>query len=72
MIFHQDMVEKGYVSIVYNMHDNDGGTEFKDDKFIKSKEGQAILFESNLFHRGVAPKKTNHRFSLNILTTGEI
>ena len=67
---HQDMTITGHYSIIYNLHTNDGGTEFKDDKktFIKSKSGQAIIFPSEMTHRGVAPKKLNHRFNLNIVT----
>jgi len=67
---HQDMTTNGHYSIIYNLHTNDGGTEFFDGKktFIKSKAGQAIIFPSEINHRGVAPKKLNHRFNLNIVT----
>ena len=57
-----------YGSIVYNLHSNDGGTEFEGNQKILAKEGQAMIFPSHLRHRGVAPKKNKWRFSLNIVT----
>jgi len=68
--YHVDKRKNNIISIVYNLHSNDGGTEFKDlNKFYKSNEGQAIIFPSNIMHKGVAPKKFNHRFNLNIVAT---
>lgn len=71
MEFHQDdRLEDNKFSIIYNLHDNDGGTEFKiDDKitFYKSIESQALLFPSKLYHRGIAPKTNVNRFALNIM-----
>jgi hypothetical protein len=55
------------VSVLYNLHDNDGGTEFKDGTFIQSKEGQALVFPSYLVHKGIAPKTFYHRFNLNMI-----
>jgi len=55
-----------YASIVYNLHTNDGGTEFESDKAL-SKEGQAIIFPSGLKHRGLAPKNNKWRLSLNMV-----
>lgn len=66
-IWHTD--ERGineFVSIIYNLHDNDGGTEFESG-FIKSKEGEAIIFPSNLPHKGVGPKEYKWRLNLNIV-----
>ena len=68
--FHQDREEDNKISIVYNIHNNDGGTEIKignDLKFFPSISGQAIIFASNLWHRGLPPKINPQRFSLNIL-----
>jgi hypothetical protein len=68
--FHQDREENNKISIVYNIHNNDGGTEIKIDndlKFFPSISGQAIIFDSNLWHRGLPPKINTQRFSLNIL-----
>ena len=70
MQFHMDNKEDNKFSIVYNLHNSDGGTEFKvDDKltFHKSVESEAILFPSKLYHRGVAPQINYNRFSLNIM-----
>lgn len=68
--FHQDRVEQNKMSIIYNVHSNDGGTEIKvGDKteFVPSVSSQAILFPSCLWHRGIASKLNPQRFSLNIL-----
>tara|TARA_R100000664_G_C2681442_1_gene89277 strand:- start:80 stop:619 length:540 start_codon:yes stop_codon:yes gene_type:complete len=70
MQFHMDNHEDNRFSIIYNLHDSDGGTEFKIDnqvKFYKSIESQAILFPSKIYHRGIAPKTNPNRFSLNIM-----
>tara|TARA_R100000951_G_scaffold10168_1_gene8732 strand:+ start:1591 stop:2106 length:516 start_codon:yes stop_codon:yes gene_type:complete len=70
MQYHYDDVRDNYFSILYNLHDNDGGTEFKiNDKvtFYKANESEALLFPSKLIHKGVAPKKSLNRFSLNIV-----
>jgi len=70
MEFHQDMKEDNKFSIIYNLHDNDGGTEIKineKNNFYKSVESEALLFPSKLYHKGVAPKENLNRFSLNIV-----
>lgn len=65
---HQDTAKENFFSILYNFHTNDGGTFFeKENKLYKSKESQALVFPSNLFHKGVAPKKHMGRLSLNII-----
>lgn len=65
---HQDVSKKmpNAYSIVYSIHDSGGGLII-DNKFIKDVPGEAKIFKSNLFHKGTGPKKTNVRFSLNIL-----
>ena len=70
MQYHCDDVRDNYFSILYNLHDNDGGTEFHiNDKttFYKSNESEALLFPSKLLHKGVSPKINLNRFSLNII-----
>tara|TARA_R110002020_G_scaffold11379_1_gene42909 strand:- start:979 stop:1497 length:519 start_codon:yes stop_codon:yes gene_type:complete len=70
MEFHTDDFKDNCYTILYNLHSNDGGTEFKvADKidFYKSVESEALFFPSKIYHRGVAPKKNLTRFSLNIL-----
>ncbi len=69
MLYHHDSEQHNMFSILYNLHDNDGGTEFKiNDKvtFYKANESEALLFPSKLIHKGIAPKKSLNRFSLNI------
>ena len=70
--FHKDRMEDNAVSILYNIHTNDGGTEFilpsGKKEFFKSVESQALVFPSILDHRGITPKKDLNRFCLNILT----
>jgi hypothetical protein len=63
---HRDRNENNYVSLVYNLHDNDGGTEIN-GVFYKSNGGEAILFPSNCLHKGLPPVKTKGRFNLNII-----
>ena len=55
-----------FISAVYSLHTNDGGTEVK-GKFYPSIEGQAIIFDSDVLHRGVPPKNDRHRFNLSIV-----
>ena len=55
-----------FVSAVYSLHTNDGGTEVK-GKFYPSIEGQAVMFDSDVFHRGIPPKKDRHRFNLALV-----
>jgi len=56
-----------YGSIVYNLHTNDGGTEFEGNQKILATEGQALVFPSHLTHRGLAPEKNKWRVSLNMV-----
>ena len=67
---HKDSQENNHYSIIYNIFDNDGGTEFFiNDKrhFFKSVESQAILFPSNIDHRGVQPNKHKNIFCLSMV-----
>ena len=64
--YHLDAQESNYKSIIYNLHSNDGGTFIK-NKFIPSQEGEAIIFNSNIKHKGAPPIKNKHRFNLNML-----
>jgi len=63
---HRDKNEKNYISILYNLHTNDGGTEIN-NVFYPSISGQAILFKSNQLHKGFGPKSIKSRFNLNIV-----
>lgn len=69
--YHQDSNNQNDYSILYNLHTNDGGTEFNinnEKLFCTSNESNAFVFSSILNHRGIAPKNNLHRFSLNIIT----
>ena len=69
--FHQDDQQDNEISVIYNLHENDGGTEFRiGDKieFFKAEPSQALIFPSKIFHRGIAPKEKSNRFCLNIIT----
>jgi len=63
---HKDELEDGYYSIIYNLHTNDGGTEIN-NKFYPSIEGQALIFPSNVWHKGIASTEFKHRFNLNMI-----
>ena len=70
MEFHSDESLDKFFSIVYNLHTNDGGTEFNvNDKntFYNSIESEALFFPSKIQHKAVAPTKNFNRFSLNIV-----
>jgi hypothetical protein len=61
---HTDNDEGYYVSFVYNLNTNNGGTNINDE-FYKSNVGEAILFPSNFTHNSVAQTDTKGRFNLN-------
>lgn len=63
---HKDRDEDFYVSFVYSLNTCDGGTEIQ-GKLYPSVSGEAILFPSNLVHRGTAPKNVRSRFNLNCI-----
>ena len=62
---HVDSETPNCVSILYNFNTNDGYTEILNEKY-KSNESEAILFNSNLLHKGIGDEK-NLRYNLNIL-----
>ena len=69
--FHTDTLNPNNISIVYNLHSNSGGTLFIDnngqEKKIKAEENEAIVFPSNIKHRGLGPTQEVCRFSLNMI-----
>lgn len=68
--FHEDSPSDNSFSILYNLHTNDGGTEFKINektKFYQSQESMALLFPSKIQHKGIAAKNYPNRFALNVL-----
>ena len=68
--WHPDTLEPNHISIVYNLNTNDGGT-YIGDKFVKSEAGRAIIFKSNIEHRGVGPTEDAQRYMLNIVLMKE-
>ena len=63
---HVDKPEDNFISILYNMHTTDGGTEILGN-FYQDKISQAKIFKSNWTHRGIATKTDKSRASLNIV-----
>jgi len=64
--YHPDSLEPDHISIVYYLNTCDGGT-FIEDKFIESKEGRAVIFNSDVSHCGIGPTEHNARYVLNIV-----
>ena len=64
-LWHQDKVEKGYVSLIYYVNDSDGDTIVGDYKNTP-KAGEMIYFDSDLFHRPSLPTK-NERVIINFI-----
>lgn len=67
---HTDAKADNHYSIIYYLHDNDGGTLIG-DTFYKSISNDAIIFKSNIKHKGHGPKTEKNRFLLNILFTAD-
>lgn len=63
---HKDKNQDNFLSILYNPHTTDGGTEIL-GKVYPDISGQAKVFKSNWEHRGIATKKNKARSSLNII-----
>lgn len=69
-IYHvdKDFIDgKKYFSVVYHLNTCDGGTIIEKNPMIPSVSGNAMIFPSNLPHRGVGPTKEPTRYVLNIL-----
>jgi hypothetical protein len=69
-VTHVDASEDNAYSIIYYLHDNDGGTTIG-EKFYESISNRAIIFKSNTPHRGVGPTISANRFLLNITFTAD-
>tara|TARA_R100000664_G_C2750844_1_gene138165 strand:- start:461 stop:1054 length:594 start_codon:yes stop_codon:yes gene_type:complete len=63
----QNKYSNTHASIIYNFHDNDGGTEIEGQGLLPAKEREAIIFPSNVLHKGVGPTQNKWRLSLNII-----
>ena len=67
---HEDSLSDNAFSIIYNLHTNDGGTEFKINEkteFYQSQESMALLFPSKIYHKGISAKNYPSRFALNVV-----
>ena len=63
---HIDEDKNNHISIIYNLHNTDGGTKI-DNIFYRDKESQAKVFNSNILHQGIGPTDDNVRFNLNMV-----
>jgi len=63
---HKDMDTSDWISVIYNLHTTDGGTEI-DGKFYPDVNGQAKVFKSFIDHKGVSVTKDPVRFNLNMV-----
>lgn len=69
-IFHVDKDFAGgkkYFSVIYHLNTCDGGTIIEKHPRIPSVAGNAIIFPSNLPHRGIGPTREPARYVLNFL-----
>jgi hypothetical protein len=65
---HTDTERFGIKSALYSLHTTDGGIVI-DKTFYPDIEGQVKIFNSNIPHKGLGPKKDNVRFNLNLMFT---
>lgn len=67
-IYHvdKDFDDHKYFSVVYHLNTCDGGTIIQKKKVL-SVSGNAILFDSDIPHRGIGPTRDPARYVLNIL-----
>ena len=66
-IWHQDWyISTPNKTCVLYLNDNDGYTEFRDGTKVQSVKNTAVIFDSNIEHRGVPATNTDRRLVLNI------
>jgi hypothetical protein len=63
---HIDNENNFYVSFVYNLNTNNGGTLI-DKQFYTSNVGEAIVFPSNILHNSISQTDVKARFNLNCI-----
>jgi hypothetical protein len=63
---HKDSEKNYYISFVYNLNDNNGGTLINNE-FYKSNAGEAVVFNSNIEHSSVEHTDVKSRFNLNCI-----
>ena len=69
---HIDGISDNCFSFIYFVNDSDGDFRIFDDnlkvvKKITPKKGQAVLFNSNKYHSGSSPVKSNNRININFV-----
>ena len=68
--WHYDMDKENYYSLLYYVNDSDGGTEFKDKRYMH-KENKALFFDGRLMHSPIT-STSPRRISVNWLMCGEL
>lgn len=68
---HRDFHEPGRTSMVYNLTGTDGGT-WVGDQYYQGDQGRAIIFPSELDHRGQGPQTNPYRLVLNVIFASQI
>ena len=64
--WHQDLkISTPSKTCVLYLNDNDGYTEFRED-VVNSVSNTAVIFDTNVEHRGVPPTNVDRRLVLNI------
>lgn len=69
-VSHRDYHEPGRTSLIYNLSQTDGGT-WIGDQYYQGHQGRALVFPSELEHRGTGPVLQPHRLVLNVIFTAE-
>lgn len=66
--WHIDIQEKNHKTIVLNLNNNNGYTDFKNKDLVYnySKENTAVIFDGKEEHRSVTQTDTNWRYNINI------
>ena len=68
---HQDTENNGDTSMIYYVNDSDGNTVFFENNTIVNritpKQGDIVLFPSNLWHASCNPSKNAERIVLNVV-----
>jgi len=65
--FHIDLPRAKHKSLIFNINNNNGGTEFKNPKIkpFFSTENSAIMFDGKEEHRSVSQTDTPYRWNIN-------
>ena len=72
--WHYDLVQENdiqkpldnFKTLLYYINNNNGGTEFENDKFVQSKANRAVIVDGNVKHQSVGQTDTNVRLNINI------